>query len=274
MHIGIVTLFPEMLASLSAGGVVARALKQQILQLTCLNPRNFSQNKHRRVDDRPFGGGPGMLMQTAPLEACLQQAKAAMGQDTPVIFLSPQGQPLNQSVLAQWLKHNRLILLAGRYEGIDERLLNRWVDAECSIGDYVLSGGELAAMVVIDALARLLPKTLGHPDSASQDSFYQGLLDCPHYTRPADSQVPAVLLSGDHAAIDRWRTQQALGHTWLRRPDLLQQPLLTAQKKQLLAAFIQQWWSTTRQDFYNSKTGNTDEYYSRIGTRTNDPRSP
>ena len=207
--------------------MLGRAIKQQQLTLQCFNPRDYTEDKHRTVDDRPYGGGPGMLMKVEPLYKAVMAAKDAAG-DTPpakVVYLSPQGQKLNQQLLVDSAAAEQdLILIAGRYEGIDERIIESLVDEEWSIGDYVLSGGEFAAMVVVDGIARLLPGVLGDDESALQDSFMQGLLDYPHYTRPekVNSQsVPAVLLSGDHQAIQRWRLKQSLGRTWLRRPDLL-----------------------------------------------------
>lgn len=216
-------------------GVLGRAIKQRQLTLTCFNPRDYAKDKHRTVDDRPYGGGPGMLMKVEPLYKAIMAAQDAVRQDAvkdgaadkavKVVYLSPQGQPLNQGLLVDTAAADEdLILIAGRYEGIDERIIESLVDEEWSIGDYVLSGGEYAALVVIDGITRLIPGVLGDDDSALQDSFMQGLLDYPHYTRPEevnDQSVPDVLLSGDHKAIQRWRLKQALGRTWLRRPDLI-----------------------------------------------------
>ena len=211
-------------------GVLGRAIKQQQLTLTCFNPRDYATDKHRTVDDRPYGGGPGMLMKVEPLYKAIMAARAASKIQTAdkavkVVYLSPQGQQLNQGLLVGTAAVDEdLILIAGRYEGIDERIIESLVDEEWSIGDYVLSGGEYAALVVIDGITRLIPGVLGDDESALQDSFMQGLLDCPHYTRPEkvnDQSVPDVLLSGDHKAIQRWRLKQALGRTWLRRPDLI-----------------------------------------------------
>lgn len=208
-------------------GVLGRAIKQQQLNVQCFNPRDYTEDRHRTVDDRPYGGGPGMLMKVEPLYKAIMAAKAAAVADrsTKVVYLSPQGQTLNQALLVDAAtSENHLILIAGRYEGIDERVIESLVDEEWSIGDYVLSGGEFAAMVIIDGITRLLPGVLGDDDSAMQDSFMQGLLDYPHYTRPEEINgqvVPDVLLSGDHRAIQRWRLKQALGRTWLKRPDLL-----------------------------------------------------
>jgi len=230
-----------MFQAVSDEGVVARAISQGQMQLETWNPRDYATDKHRTVDDRPYGGGPGMLMQVEPLRQAIQAAKQSCAAPTKVVYMSPQGVCLDQAKAKSLARSERLILLAGRYEGIDERVIDAFVDEELSIGDYVLSGGELAAMVVIDAVTRLLPGVLGHNESAQQDSFSAGLLDCPHYTRPESSdlgRVPSVLLSGDHAAIAQWREQQALGRTWLRRPDLLEQIELTPKQRQLLDGFI------------------------------------
>ena len=217
----------------TAFGVLGRAIKQQQLNLQCFNPRDYTEDKHHTVDDRPYGGGPGMLMKVEPLAKAIMAAREAAGEASgdvagkaaKVVYLSPQGRQLNQQLVVNTAEQkNDLILIAGRYEGIDERLIESLVDEEWSIGDYVLSGGEFAALVVVDAITRLIPGVLGDDESAIQDSFMQGLLDCPHYTRPetVDGQeVPDVLLSGDHKAIRRWRLKQSLGRTWLRRPDLL-----------------------------------------------------
>ncbi len=240
MKVGVVTLFPEMLKSLTDFGVVGRATRQGLLQVTGYNPRDFTQDKHRTVDDRPYGGGPGMLMKVQPLRDAIGQAKTELGQPK-VIYLSPQGRRLDQAGVVELAKQESLVLVAGRYEGIDERLIGTDIDEEWSLGDFVLSGGELAAMTFIDAVSRLLPGVLGHAESAQEDSFAQGLLDCPHYTRPemvAGMPVPRVLLSGDHTAIARWRMQQQLGRTWQRRPDLLEQMTLTQEQEQSLAEFI------------------------------------
>jgi tRNA (guanine37-N1)-methyltransferase len=240
VKVGVVTLFPEMLKSLTDFGVVGRATQQGLLQVTGYNPRDFTQDKHRTVDDRPYGGGPGMLMKVQPLRDAIGHAKAELGQPK-VIYLSPQGRRLDQAGVVELAKQESLVLVAGRYEGIDERLIGTDIDEEWSLGDFVLSGGELAAMTFIDAVSRLLPGVLGHTESAQEDSFAQGLLDCPHYTRPemvAGMPVPKVLLSGDHAAIASWRMQQQLGRTWQRRPDLLEQITLTQEQEQSLAEFI------------------------------------
>ncbi len=247
--IAIVSLFPEMFSALTEYGITGRAIKQGLLEVFFSNPREFTEDRHQTVDDRPYGGGPGMVMKIEPLKAAVNAAKNWLGtpvsESTKVIYLSPQGQLITQSVVKRFAtdkSYQNLILIAGRYEGVDERFINAVVDEEWSIGDYVLSGGELPAMVLMDALIRLLPDALGHKDSADQDSFSQnlGLLDCPHYTRPEVYQgrdVPPVLLSGNHSSIDRWRLQQSLGRTWLRRPELLEKIELTAEQAELLEDF-------------------------------------
>lgn len=243
MDIAVVTLFPEMFDAVSEYGVTGRAVKNGALSIQCCNPRKFTADRHQTVDDRPYGGGPGMVMMAPPLAEAVASAKESVGGNAKVIYLSPQGQPLTQSKLEQLAEQSALVMLAGRYEGVDERLISEVVDEELSIGDYVLSGGELAAMVVIDGLSRLLPGVLGHPLSAEQDSFADGLLDCPHYTRPEqfrDLPVPKVLTSGNHEAIRRWRLKQSLGRTWQRRPDLLDKQDLSEEQKQLLAEYIRE----------------------------------
>jgi tRNA (guanine37-N1)-methyltransferase len=245
MRFDVVTLFPEMFRALTDEGVVARALQRGLASLTLWNPRDFTTDVHRTVDDRPYGGGPGMVMKYEPLAAAVDAARAAAaaaGSASRVAYLSPQGRPLDQAAMAGIAATPGWVLLAGRYEGVDERLIQDHVDAEWSIGDYVLSGGELPVMVVIDAVIRLLPGALGHADSARQDSHVAGLLDCPHYTRPdriGGRRVPDVLLSGDHAAIARWRLQQSLGRTWQRRAELLERRGLNAGEQRLLDEFIQ-----------------------------------
>ena len=236
----VITLFPELFTSLEYG-VTGRALKQGIIQLHCLNPRDFTFDRHRTVDDRPYGGGPGMLMQVQPLRSAIKAAKQTAPSGTRVSYLSPQGQRLDQPTIRTLTSREHIILVAGRYEGIDERLLATDIDEEWSIGDYVLSGGEFAALVVIDCITRLLPGTLGDANSAVEESFVDGLLDYPHYTRPETIeglQAPDVLLGGNHANIRRWRQKQALGRTWLRRPDLLKDRLLTLEEQVLLDEFI------------------------------------
>jgi tRNA (guanine37-N1)-methyltransferase len=244
MRIDVLTLFPEFIQASAALGVVGRAQERGLLDVATWNPRDFASGNYRRVDERPFGGGPGMVMLIEPLRATLAAARAASAVQAPVIYLSPQGPRLTQSRVRALAARPRLILLCGRYEGVDERFLQREVDEELSIGDYVLSGGEPAAAVLIDALGRLQDGALNDAESAAQDSFENGLLDCPHYTRPeveGGEAVPPVLLSGDHAAIRRWRRQQSLGRTWLRRPDLLARVELDPADRKLLEAFIADW---------------------------------
>ena len=241
MRIDVMTLFPDFIAQAAAVGVVGRAQERGLLSLHGWNPRDYATGGYRRVDDRPFGGGPGMVMLLEPLRACLEAVRAADPVPAPVIYMSPQGAPLTQKKVRELAALPRMILLCGRYEGVDERFLQAEVDEELSIGDYVLSGGELAAAVVIDAVGRLQEGALNDAESAIQDSFEgDGLLDCPHYTQPSShplGDVPAVLRSGDHAAIARWRRQQALGRTWLRRPDLLDEAGLSKADRILLDAF-------------------------------------
>ncbi len=240
MRIDVVSLFPEFVAQCAGFGVVGRAQERGLLALRGWNPRDYAQGNYRRVDDRPFGGGPGMVMLIDPLRACLAAARSSHPAPANSIYLSPQGARLTQARVRELADRERLILLCGRYEGIDERLIAAEVDEELSIGDYVLSGGELAAAVVIDAVARLQEGALNDAESAAQDSFEHGLLDCPHYTRPVEhalGAVPPVLLSGNHADIVRWRRQQALGRTWLRRPDLIEQVSLSDADRKLLDAF-------------------------------------
>ena len=240
MKFSVVTLFPEQVQSITECGVIGRGFARGLLSIDYWNPRAFAPTRYAAVDDRPFGGGPGMVMQMAPLQGAIQAAKQAHQQQAHCVYLSPQGQRLTQQGVQQLLRHRALILVCGRYEGVDERLIEAEVDQEVSLGDYVISGGELAAMVMIDAVARLVPGVLGHPESAVEDSHMQGLLDCPHYTRPeviAGRTVPQVLLSGDHARIRRWRMQQSLGRTWLRRPDLLASITLTPEQQALLDEF-------------------------------------
>ncbi|GAA5218450.1 tRNA (guanosine(37)-N1)-methyltransferase TrmD [Corallincola platygyrae] len=241
MWFGVVTLFPEMFQAISEHGVTGKAIKNSLIELQTWNPRDFTHDKHRTVDDRPYGGGPGMLMMVQPLRDAIQAAKQAAGDGAKVIYLSPQGRKLDQQGVQELAGQEKLVLVAGRYEGIDERVIQSEVDQEWSVGDYVLSGGELPAMTLIDAVARLVPGVLGKQASAEQDSFTDGLLDCPHYTRPEvleGEKVPSVLLSGNHEAIRRWRLKQALGRTWLRRPELLENLALTDEQAKLLAEFV------------------------------------
>ncbi|WP_432471832.1 tRNA (guanosine(37)-N1)-methyltransferase TrmD [Amphritea sp. HPY] len=249
MWIGVVTLFPEMFEAITRHGVTGRAVRNGLLDVQCWNPREFTRDKHRTVDDRPYGGGPGMLMKVQPLRDAIQAAKQTAGEKTRVIYLSPQGRRLDHAGAKELAASERLILVAGRYEGIDERLVETEIDEEWSLGDFVLSGGELPAMVMIDAVSRLVPGVLGHQDSAAEDSFSDGMLDCPHYTRPEkldDMSVPDVLLSGNHEAIRRWRLKQQLGRTWQRRPELLEELVLDKEQQSLLNEFIRE--TETSQD--------------------------
>jgi len=234
----VVTLFPEMFAAITGSGITSRALDAGLWGLTTWNPRDFTTDNYRTVDDRPYGGGPGMVMLAEPIEGTLDAVKSGGGGR--VIYLTPQGRKLDHRKVMEFSTHNSLTLLCGRYEGVDERLLENRVDEEISIGDFVLSGGELAAMALIDAVVRQLPGALGDEASAVEESFADGLLDCPQYTRPetyAGVKVPEVLLSGHHENIRRWRLKQALGRTWLRRPDLLQARKLSEEEKKLLDEF-------------------------------------
>jgi tRNA (guanine37-N1)-methyltransferase len=238
MWIGVISLFPEMFDAITQQGVIARAIKSGLIEFNCWNPRDFAHDKHRTVDDRPYGGGPGMLMMVQPLTDAIHAAKQAAGEGVKVIYLSPQGRKLDQNGVKQLATEQKLILVAGRYEGIDERVIQSEIDEEWSIGDFVLSGGELPAMTLIDAVSRMLPGVLGHELSAIEDSFANGLLDCPHYTRPENlngMQVPEVLLSGNHELIRKWRLKQSLARTWQRRPDLINNLALTEEQQKLLA---------------------------------------
>lgn len=237
MRIDVISLFPDFVTQCAGFGVVGRAHERGLLSVHGWNPRDHAEGSYRRVDDRPFGGGPGMVMMIEPLRSCLQAARGADPRPVRTVYLSPQGRPLTQAKVRELASLERLVLLCGRYEGVDERLLDAEVDEEISIGDYVLSGGELAAAVVVDAVARLLDGVLNDAESAVQDSFEAGLLDCPHYTKPVEhayGTVPPVLLSGNHAEIARWRRMQALGRTWSRRPDLLDVGVLSKQDRALL----------------------------------------
>jgi len=247
VRIGVISLFPEMFSAITHYGVTGRAVKSGLVTVDFFNPRDFTHDRHRTVDDRPYGGGPGMLMKVQPLEDAIVAARQELP-NAKVIYLSPQGRTLTQEGVQYLAKQAELILVAGRYEGVDERLIQSQVDEEWSIGDFVLSGGELPAMVLMDAVFRMVPEVLGHKASAEEDSFADGLLDCPHYTRPEvlnEVPVPPVLLSGNHEAIRRWRLKQKLGRTWLRRPDLLQDLELDKEQQELLKAFIHETEDST-----------------------------
>jgi tRNA (guanine37-N1)-methyltransferase len=243
MQLQVVTLFPDMVLTIAEYGVVGRAAKRGLISLECQNPRDFTVDAHRTIDDRPYGGGPGMVMMYEPSAAAIASAKDHLPAGSPVLCLSPQGAVFDQATAQRLAGLPGLVLLAGRYEGIDERLIESQVDEELSLGDFVLSGGEIAAMVVIDAVARLLPGVLGDAASASQDSFMDGLLDYPHYTRPEETdgrRVPEVLLSGDHARIAKWRYQQALGRSFQRRPDLVEKLELNDEQQKLLDEYLEE----------------------------------
>lgn len=239
LQIGVVTLFPEMVMHIIRYGIVGRAVQRGLLKVNFWDPRDYTDRDDGRVDDRSYGGGPGMVMMAEPLCAAIADASGTVA-GAHVIYLSPQGRRLDQRGVMELTQYKHLVLVAGRYEGIDERVINSTVDEEWSVGDYVLSGGELPAMVLIEVLTRMLPNALGHEDSIKEDSFFDGLLDHPHYTRPekiGDQQVPGVLLSGDHQEIGRWRLKQSLGRTWLRRPQLLESLQLDARQQTLLEEF-------------------------------------
>ena len=241
MWIGAVSLFPEMFSAVTDVGITGRAVRDGLLTFQSWNPRDYTHDRHRPVDDRPYGGGPGMLMKIQPLRDAISAARESAPGKACVVYLSPQGETLNQTVVESLVAEERLILVAGRYEGVDERLIATEVDREVSLGDFVLSGGELAAMAVIDAVTRLIPGALGHAQSAEQDSFADGLLDCPHYTRPEvyeGQAVPDVLLGGHHDQIRRWRLKQSLRRTLERRPDLLEQRVFTDEERQLLEEIL------------------------------------
>lgn len=254
MWIGIISLFPEMFSAITDYGVTGRAVKNGLLCIQYWNPRDFTCDRHRTVDDRPYGGGPGMLMMVQPLRDAIEAAKAAAGGEAKVIYLSPQGRKLDQKGVCELAVNQKLILVCGRYEGIDERVIQTEIDEEWSIGDYVLSGGELPAMALIDSVSRLVPGVLGKQASAEEDSFSEGLLDCPHYTRPetlAGMDVPPVLLSGNHADIRRWRLKQSLGRTWLRRPELLENLALTEEQVKLLTEYREEYSKQQNDDVGN-----------------------
>ena len=243
MHFEVITLFPEMVATVAEFGVVGRAQRKGLIEVGCENPRDHTRDVHRTVDDRPYGGGPGMVMKFEPLAGAIAAARERLPQGSPVVYLSPQGRVFAQAAAQRFAGLQGMTLLAGRYEGVDERLIESQVDEELSLGDFVLSGGEIAAMAVIDAVVRLLPGVLGDDESAAQDSFMEGLLDCPHYTRPEEidgRSVPEVLLSGDHAEIARWRLKQALGRTHERRPDLVEKMNLTDEQLALLDDYLKE----------------------------------
>jgi tRNA (guanine37-N1)-methyltransferase len=243
MHVQVVTIFPELVSTIAEYGVVGRAVDRELVSLDCQNPRDFTVDAHRTVDDRPYGGGPGMVMKYEPAAAAIAAAREKLPAGSPVVCMSPQGALFDQATAQRFAGLSGIVILAGRYEGIDERLIESCVDEELSLGDFVLSGGEIAAMAVIDAVVRLLPGVLGDEASASQDSFMNGLLDHPHYTRPEEidgRRVPEVLLSGDHARIAKWRYQQALGRSFERRPDLVAELELNDEQQKLLDEYLEE----------------------------------
>jgi len=243
VHFDVISLFPEMVATIAEYGVVGRAQRRELITLDIENPRDHTSDVHRTVDDRPYGGGPGMVMKYEPLAGAVKAARERSPKGSLVVYLSPQGRVFNQATAQRFAALPGVILLAGRYEGVDERLIESQVDEELSVGDFVLSGGEVPAMAVIDAVVRLLPGVLGDDESAAQDSFMEGLLDHPHYTRPElvdGRKVPDVLLSGDHAEIARWRVKQALGRSYLRRPDLIEELELNDEQQALLDEFLKE----------------------------------
>ncbi|NRB69748.1 MAG: tRNA (guanosine(37)-N1)-methyltransferase TrmD [Vibrio sp.] len=243
MWVGVISLFPEMFRSVTDFGVTGQAVKKGLLSIKTWNPRDFTYDKHRTVDDRPYGGGPGMLMMVQPLRDAIHTAKQASPGKTKVIYLSPQGRKLDQKGVEELATNENLLLICGRYEGVDERIIQSDVDEEWSIGDFVMTGGEIPAMTLIDSVSRFIPGVLGDFASAEEDSFANGLLDCPHYTRPEvldGEEVPAVLKSGNHKDIRRWRLKQSLGRTWIRRPELLENLALTDEQELLLAEFIKE----------------------------------
>ena len=248
MDIAVVSIFPDMFDLITDFGVIGRAISQDKVRLHLVNPRDYTEDTYRRVDDRPYGGGPGMVMMAEPLARAIGHAKGLVGKDAKVVYLSPQGKPFTHSDSKALAELPAIIMIAGRYEGVDQRIIDSFVDEQWSIGDFVVSGGELPAMLIIDGLCRQLPDALGNEASAEQDSFAQGLLDCPHYTRPEDFEgqtVPPVLLSGHHENIERWRLKQQLGATWRQRPDLLEKRDLTQEESQLLEEFITEIESDT-----------------------------
>ena len=242
MRIGVISVFPEMFQAVTEYGVTGRAVKKGIIELLSINPRTFAHDKHQKVDERPFGGGPGMVMMVQPLRDAILEAKSKLP-NAKVVYMSPQGKRFDHQECQKLAENNELIIVAGRYEGIDERIIDKYVDEELSIGDYVLSGGELPAMVVIDAVSRLLPGVLGDELSAVEDSFAAGLLDCPQYTRPPEidgMSVPDVLMSGDHEKIRKWRLKQSLARTYERRPDILNNLALTDEQEKILALYLRE----------------------------------
>ncbi len=252
MHFRVVTLFPELVASATSFGVCGRAVRRGLAQLTTVDPRDYARDVHRSVDDRPYGGGPGMILKVQPFREAIHSARQGLAAGSKVVFLSPQGRKFDQSIAQDYAQLPGMVLVAGRYEGFDERLIEAEADDEISLGDFVLSGGEIAAVAIIDAVMRLLPEVLGDETSAEQDSFTGNLLDFPHYTRPAavdGMTVPRVLLDGNHEEIRRWRLKQALGRTWMRRPDLLVKRSLTEEEQLLLQEYLAEQQAEQNEDY-------------------------
>lgn len=247
MLLGIITLFPDMFKAITNYGITGKSIKHEILSIKLWNLRDFSNNQHKKIDDRPYGGGPGMVMMMEPLQKAIDQSKHEFGNETKVVYLSPQGKRINQEFICKLVNNcKNLVLVCGRYQGIDERLIHMKIDEEWSIGDYILSGGELAAMILIDVIARILPDTLHNQESIKSNSFFINKLGYPNYTRPRNFKgmlVPSVLLSGNHNKIFRWRVKQSLGNTWIKRPDLLKKSQLTQEEKKLLAEFKNEYLS-------------------------------
>ncbi|CAM3526935.1 tRNA (guanosine(37)-N1)-methyltransferase TrmD [Paraphotobacterium marinum] len=243
LNIGVITIFPEMFESILKSGIVAKAINNNLVSITFSNPRDFAEDNRKTIDEKVFGGGPGMLMMAPPLEKSLKFLKKKLGDDSLVVYVSPQGKKFNNVLSKKVVNNNKIILICGRYEGIDERFIETFVDEEWSIGDYVLTGGELASMVIIDSVTRFIPGALGDKCSVEEDSFENGLLDYPHYTKPRvynGKAVPDILLNGNHEKILDWRQKQSLGRTWLRRPELLENLALTDKQEKLLSEFIEE----------------------------------
>lgn len=244
IYFNVISIFPKMFDAITNYGIISKAIKKGLINIKIWNPRDYTYDRYHSIDDRPYGGGSGMLMKFKPLLMAIEHAKEKIKIDTKIIYLSPQGKKLNQKSVLKLSKTSSFILICGRYKGIDERIIDTTVDEEWSIGDYIISGGELPAMILIDALSRLIPDVIGKKKSVEEDSFYNGLLDCPQYTRPNiihGMQVPIILLSGHHTEIKKWKLKQSLGMTWLKRPDLLNIKNLTEEQKTLLSEFKKDW---------------------------------
>ncbi|WP_343377623.1 tRNA (guanosine(37)-N1)-methyltransferase TrmD [Buchnera aphidicola (Formosaphis micheliae)] len=252
VYFNIISIFPEIFSAIKNQGIISKAIKKGIIHLNIFNPRDYTHDKYRTIDDRPYGGGSGMLMKFEPLLNAIKQAKKIKNKVTKIIYLSPKGKPLNQKNIIKLAKINNFIIVCGRYKGIDDRLISHQIDEEWSIGDYVVTGGELPAMIFIDALSRLIPGVIGNQESIEEDSFYNGLLDAPQFTRPKNvlgMSVPKILLSGHHEKIKQWKIKKSLGITWLKRPDLLNKLTLTKKQTILLTEFKQEWFKTIKNKF-------------------------